>query len=405
MNEKSTLPQATPLHVHCECSRHDCNGEVVEFESDFAREIFIRCDPASVCVAHSTPREQAQRSYECLPRILDKAGARMADVVLERVFFRNLNADFEVFSEARKRAYHLGDVSADQLPLTSAVGQPPCTPGQAFEMQVYVLIPKTEQSANVFAIPATNTYPAAKIIDIGGCRHFYSRDIKGPGESFRTQCDVIFARAANLLVEQGATFQNVLRTWCYLDDIDRDYAEFNASRNDFFRQQDIHRLPASTGIRAGLHPQGTECGMDLYALLNPECAQIEVMHTATLNEAPEYGSAFSRGMKVCLPDKTILYISGTASVDEAGHTVHVDDSGAQIERMLLNIQQLLEPQDAQFSDLVQVISYLKSADDLTLFRDIAAKWGLAHAPNSIVEAGVCRPDLLCEMEAIAILPK
>jgi enamine deaminase RidA (YjgF/YER057c/UK114 family) len=144
--------------------------------------------------------------------------------------------------------------------------------------------------------------------------------------------------------------------------------------------------------------------MDLYALLNPECAQIKVMHTTTLNEAPEYGSAFSRGMKVCLPEKSVLYVSGTASVDEAGRTVHADDSGAQIERMLLNVQRLLEPQGAQFRNLVQVISYLKSAEDLTLFRDIAAKWGLASIPNSVVEAGVCRPDLLCEMEAIAILP-
>ncbi len=33
-------------------------------------------------------------------------------------------------------------------------------------------------------------------------------------------------------------------------------------------------------------------------LLNPEGADIDVMHTPTLNEADEYGSAFSRGMKV-----------------------------------------------------------------------------------------------------------
>jgi enamine deaminase RidA (YjgF/YER057c/UK114 family) len=328
----------------------------------------------------------------------------MANVVLERVFFRDLNADFDVFSQARKHAYQLGAVNADQLPLASYVGQPPCTPGQAFELQVHGLIPKTEQAAKVTTIPATIGHPAAKLIEIGDCRHLYARDIKGHGEPFRTQSDAMFTTAAKLLAQHGATFQNVLRTWCYLNDIDQDYGEFNASRNEFFRHQNTNRLPASTGICAGLRPQRTSCGLDLYALLNPEIAQIEVMHTKTLNEAPEYGSAFSRGMKVCLPEKTVLYISGTASVDEGGHTVHVGDSGAQIERMLLNVQQLLESQGAQFSDLVQVISYLKSADDLTLFRDIAAKWGLAHLPNSIVEAGVCRPDLLCEMEAIAILP-
>jgi len=61
-----------------------------------------------------------------------------------------------------------------------------------------------------------------------------------------------------------------------LDDIDRDYAEFNLSRNEFFQREEIHRLPASTGIRAGLYPPGTLCGVDLYALLNPEGATVTV---------------------------------------------------------------------------------------------------------------------------------
>ena len=214
----------------------------------------------------------------------------------------------------------------------------------------------------------------------------------------------MFARAAQLLARHGSVFQNVLRTWCYLGDIDRDYGEFNTSRNDFFRREEVSRLPASTGIRATLRPGGTRCAMDIYALLDPQFAQIEVMHTSTLNEAPDYGSAFSRGMKVCLPEKTVLYISGTASVDESGATVHVGDPRGQLERMLLNIEQLLAPHGADFTDLVQVISYLKSADDLPLFRDVAAKWGLTNLPNSIVQADICRPDFLCEMEAIAVLP-
>ena len=38
----------------------------------------------------------------------------------------------------------------------------------------------------------------------------------------------------------------------------------------------------------------------------------------TLNEAYDYGSAFSRGMRIDLNGLTILLISGTASIDEAG---------------------------------------------------------------------------------------
>ena len=47
---------------------------------------------------------------------------------------------------------------------------------------------------------------------------------------------------------------------------------------------------------------------------------------------------------------------------------------------------------------------LKSAGDFELFREICAERGLAEAPNTIVQADVCRPELLCEMEAIAVVP-
>jgi enamine deaminase RidA (YjgF/YER057c/UK114 family) len=128
------------------------------------------------------------------------------------------------------------------------------------------------------------------------------------------------------------------------------------------------------------------------------------MSTPTLNEAHEYGSSFSRGLKLVLPDKVVLFISGTASLDETGETVHFNDVRKQIERMLLNVQELLRPQGAEFTDVAQVITYLKSANHLETFRGIWQDWGLSGLPNSFVEAGVCRPELLCELEAIAILP-
>jgi enamine deaminase RidA (YjgF/YER057c/UK114 family) len=245
---------------------------------------------------------------------------------------------------------------------------------------------------------------------MGGYQHLYLTSINGwptngaAPPPFRDQSDTMFRRTAELLSDFGTDFSKVLRTWCYLDNIDRDYAQFNLSRNEFFRQQQVERLPASTGIRSGLYPQGSLCSIDLYALLNPDGAHIEVMHTPTLNEAATYGASFSRGMKLVLPEKTVLFISGTASVDERGETVHLNDVRRQIDRMLLNVRELLSPHGASFSDVVQVITYLKSCHDLELFIHVWDEWGLTGLPNSFVEAGVCRPELLCELEAIAILP-
>lgn len=44
-----------------------------------------------------------------------------------------------------------------------------------------------------------------------------------------------------------------------------------------------------------------------------------------LSEAYDYGSAFSWGMRIDLGGLVILLISGTASVDERGRTIHVGD--------------------------------------------------------------------------------
>lgn len=411
IRRENSPPPPKPMLAHCDCDKKSCNGDVVEIVTSEAKEIYIRLDPACMSDYSGSPQQQAQQFYGCLPWILEKAGAKMAHVALERVFFRSLANDFDTFAQVRRDAYSQAGVSESEFPVTSYVEQPPCRPGQAFELQVFALLSHSEETVRVTTIPGEKNDPPAKLIEMSGYKHLYVRDIKGldtegrPLDSFRAQSDAMFEKGAELLGRHDTTFPFVLRTWCYLDDIDRDYGEFNLSRNVFFEREGVKRLPASTGIRAGLWPQGTLTGYDLYALLNPEGAEIEIMHTPTLNEADEYGSSFSRGMRLSLPEKTVLFISGTASVDEEGATVHVDDVRQQIERMLLNVKSLLAPHGASLTDLVQVITYLKEMESFDLFCEIAAEWGITNVPNSIVEAGVCRPNLLCEMEAIAILPK
>jgi enamine deaminase RidA (YjgF/YER057c/UK114 family) len=61
-----------------------------------------------------------------------------------------------------------------------------------------------------------------------------------------------FDNITALLEVEGATWKDVVRTRCFLRDIDRDYADFNRGRNEFFRQQGLDPFPASTGIQAKL---------------------------------------------------------------------------------------------------------------------------------------------------------
>jgi len=354
---------------------------------------------------------QARRFYGCLPRLLEQGGADMSHVVWERAFFKNTSEDMDTFRRVQKEVYGAAGVAGDQLPATTYLQQPPCRGPQQIEHQIHAIVPKDSGSYTVETSYDEASDTVSKLLTIDGRRHLYITDINGisddpdnPG-TFREQSDRMFAHCKRLLAKYGAKFTDVYRTWCYLVDIDRDYAEFNLSRNAFFEVEGVTLLPASTGIQAILWPHSALVGLDLYALLDTDGVTIERMYTPTLNEADEYGSAFSRGMKLDFPDKVVLHISGTASVDEKGATVHLDDPYKQIERMLLNVKELLAAQGSSFEDVTQIATFLKRAEYLEMYESILEDWGIRHVPNTLVETGVCRPELLCELEAIAILPK
>jgi enamine deaminase RidA (YjgF/YER057c/UK114 family) len=55
-----------------------------------------------------------------------------------------------------------------------------------------------------------------------------------------------------LLASEGCTWHDVVRTTCYLRDMDRDYGAFNEVRTAFFNELHLDPLPASTGIEAKL---------------------------------------------------------------------------------------------------------------------------------------------------------
>src|SRR3974390_957806 len=94
-----------------------------------------------------------------------------------------------------------------------------------------------------------------------------------------------------------------------------------------------------------------------------------------LNEAPVYGSAFSRGLRLDLNGLTILLISGTASIDGAGRTVHVGDLRKQCRRTFANIKGLLESEGATWHDVVRTTCYLRDIErDYAAFNDERTKF-------------------------------
>jgi enamine deaminase RidA (YjgF/YER057c/UK114 family) len=144
--------------------------------------------------------------------------------------------------------------------------------------------------------------------------------------------------------------------------------------------------------------------MSLYAVKSPRPLDVTLMSTPTLNEAWTYGADFSRGLRLVDANRVVLYVSGTASIDEAGQSVHVGDFEAQAGRMLHNIATLLAAQGATFENVVSAVTYLKHPSDAPALRRILGSRRFDGFPCALVEAPLCRPELLCETEAVAILP-
>jgi enamine deaminase RidA (YjgF/YER057c/UK114 family) len=213
----------------------------------------------------------------------------------------------------------------------------------------------------------------------------------------------MFAAAERLLLNGGFSFSDVMRTWIYFSAMERDYDGFNRARREFFQSRGVRPIPASTGIGAGLPTSEHSISLGLYAARGDAISR-SVMTTPMLNEAPEYGSDFSRGMRVEESNRTALFVSGTASIDETGETVHLNDLEAQVDRMLQNVSTLLHRQGAGFADIVSAITYVKRPEDAPALQARLAQAGYEGFPNVIVHAPVCRPELLCETEAFAVVP-
>lgn len=137
-----------------------------------------------------------------------------------------------------------------------------------------------------------------------------------------------------------------------------------------------------------------------------------IHNPAVLCEAYHYENpvAFSRGMRVELDGCSMIIISGTASVDEKGRSVHAGDFVAQAKRAFNNIASLLAGEGADWHDVVRTTCYLVDFRHYKDFNEVRntfyGELGLNPLPASTcVQAGLCRPELLVEIDAMAIVPK
>ena len=218
------------------------------------------------------------------------------------------------------------------------------------------------------------------------------------------QAGDVFQQMETILQGQGMAFSDVFRTWFYNNEILAWYGDFNRVRDRFFRERGVFDslLPASTGIGGGNIADAALTGGLLAIQRKQPSLQIAEVPSPFQSAAADYGSSFSRAVEVICPDHRRIYVSGTASIDEAGNTVFVGDSKAQVTLTMEVVQAILRSKDMDWSDVVRALVYFRRAEDRFLFEEYRKDKGLPAFPAIVSENDVCRDDLLYEIEVDAI---
>lgn len=401
--------QVSPHPVAETIEAHGCSIVLRRVEGPEARELYLHCQPpAGPAEAH----RQAEAIYRAILSVLDAEGGSFGSVVFETVFLRNLTASVESVREARQRVLAAQGAAAHR-PATTEIEQPPLNERAWLEVSVQAVLPHESPArfepieAGVVAMAACGCAECARAhglrVRVGDEVRFHAAGLCGPGANAYEQTLGMFDLAESLLQQAGMEFRDVVRTWIHMRDIDRDYGDLNRARRAFFAARGIDPVPASTGIGGAPVSGAHDLCLGLYAVKSGRPLLRTVMTSPTLNEAVEYGADFVRGMKLVETNKIALLISGTASIDEHGRTAHPGDFDAQADRMLVNIAALLARQGAGFIDVASAITYLKHPADAARLRSKLRAAGFEGFPHALVVAPICRPDLLCETEAVAVV--
>ena len=224
----------------------------------------------------------------------------------------------------------------------------------------------------------------------------------GPGRQTGALLDNYEAR----LRDKGLTIaDNCVRTWFFIKNIDDNYKEMVEARKSYFEKTGLtpktHYI-TSTGICGEPTVPSACVQMDAYAIDGLDKKQLRYLYAKThLNPTYEYGVTFERGSRIDYGDRTHVFISGTASINNKGEVLHIGDVEAQTLRMWENVGKLLEEACSSFKDLAQIIVYIRNAGDYEKVSKMFEE-SFPQIPYVITLAPVCRPTWLIEMECIAV---
>ena len=335
---------------------------------------------------HVEPREeefpgQLRRLLSLQQSLLESEELCHASVIFKRYFLSDATNQRPLMQEEQDCA-------------VSYIQQPPL---DGSKIAVWIYLIEGHRVANIDGMIVS---------EHNGLRHLWKMGMHEHTGDSATQTESLLIRYEEALHRFHATLaDNCVRTWFFVRDVDIQYAGMVRARKQNFIEQGLtektHYI-ASTGI--GGIPADTRAIIQLgtYAITGFQPSQMTYLYAPThLNPTYEYGVTFERGTKMTYGDRSHIFISGTASINNKGEVMHVGDIRKQTERMWENVAKLLEEGGSSFDDVMQIIVYLRDLNDYAIVEKMFEQ-RYPGIPRVITLAPVCRPTWLIEMECIAV---
>lgn len=346
---------------------------------------------------HVEPRgdqfpKQIERVYKGLDILKTKETTQGMKPVFMRYFLTDATNQAEYIHEESNCA-------------VSIIQQPPLD-GSKVALWIYFIESAEIKNEVSLSTKYAGIIGSTTVAEFGGCKHLWNMGMcVNEGDSYYQTEKLLNAYEDNLAKYGINIADDCQRTWFFVRDVDTNYNGLVVARRENFTEQgltsDTHYI-ASTGIGGSPADPKALVQMGCYATIGLKKEQIKYLYAPThLNPTYEYGVTFERGTRLDFNDRSHIYISGTASINNKGEVVHIGDIEKQAERMCENVKTLLGEAEVEEHDVMQVIVYLRDIADY----DVARKIVESHYPDCptvYTLAPVCRPQWLIEMECIAV---
>lgn len=108
---------------------------------------------------------------------------------------------------------------------------------------------------------------------------------------------------------------------------------------------------------------------------------------------------------VVAADRRTVHIAGQVAFDSTGKVVGGDDFRAQAEQVFANLGRALASVGASFEDLVKTTTIITDRKNIPSLREVRDRYLNRRQPpaSTLILAGLVRPELLLEIEGVAVL--